>query len=160
MRIMIKNINLNHQGHDLLDFYLDDNFKELVINKNWAKLDKCVFELTAAGSPLHQLLRLQLDFTSIEHLIAIRSAPDDEDGIWHDDGSRILGFSLSLNLEPDNIIGGQLLFKSKENNLDPVIYPPQPWGKLIIFLSGLSGYEHKVTAVSVGQRIVIAGWCS
>ncbi len=160
MRIMIKNINLNHQGHDLLDFYLDEKFKELVLSKNWAKLDQLIFDLTASGSPLHQLLRHQLDFSSIEHIIAIRSAPGDEDGIWHDDGSRLLGFSLSLNLDPEKIIGGHLLFKLKESNVEPVIYPPQPWGKLIIFLSGLSGYEHKVTAVTEGHRIVIAGWCS
>jgi len=39
-----------------------------------------------------------LDFQFCEHIIAIRKAPGDEEGIWHDDGSRSLGFSLSLNL--------------------------------------------------------------
>lgn len=156
---MIKNLELQNQGYILVDFPIESNVLEFVQNKNWLKLDQYFLDISKIDGLLRNVLSQYLDFETLEHIISIRSAPDDEDGIWHDDGSRFCGFSLSLNSNPADIQGGHLLFKKKESN-ETKIFPAQPYGKMIIFLSGLSGYEHMVSAVLKGQRIVIAGWCS
>jgi len=131
----------------------------MLLEKKWKELDQYFLQISKPGGQLRHFFNDYLDYEKLEHIIAIRTAPDDEDGIWHDDGSRFLGFSLSLNLHPETIEGGNLSFKKKEEK-DGVAFPPQPYGTIIIFLSGLSGYEHMVSAVTKGERIVIAGWCS
>lgn len=156
---MIKNTNLLEKGFVLTDFPLESKVLEFIQNKNWYALDQYFLEISTSDGLLRNFLADYLDFEMLEHIISIRSAPEDEDGIWHDDGSRFLGFSLSLNWKPENIIGGELRFKLKESNQEDV-FKPQPYGKIIIFLSGLYGYEHMVSAVTSGERIVIAGWCS
>ncbi|MDD4974408.1 MAG: 2OG-Fe(II) oxygenase [Bacteriovorax sp.] len=156
---MIKNTNLLEQGFVLTDFPLEPIVLEFIQNKNWYGLDQYFLEISRTDGLLRNFLADYLDFETLEHIISIRSAPEDEDGIWHDDGSRFLGFSLSLNWKPENIIGGELRFKLKESNQEDV-FKPRPYGKIIIFLSGLYGYEHMVSAVTSGERIVIAGWCS
>ena len=156
---MIKNLTLQATGHIIVDFPLTPSVLDFLQNKKWIELDDYFLFISKPNELLHQFLSEYLDFETLEHIIAIRSAPDDEDGIWHDDGSRFLGFSLSLNLDPQTIAGGQLLFKRK-NTSHINHFPPQPLGKMILFLSGLYGYEHMVSAVTRGERIVIAGWCS
>lgn len=156
---MIKNLELQNLGYTVVDFPLDPIILEFIQNKKWQELDQYFLDISKNRGLLRIFLSEYLDFETLEHIIAIRSAPDDEDGIWHDDGSRFCGFSLSLNLKPADIQGGQLLFK-KKSSIESNIFPVQPYGKMIIFLSGLSGYEHMVSAVTKGQRIVIAGWCS
>lgn len=156
---MIKNPELQNCGYIVVDFPMDPVILEFVQNNKWQELDQYFLDISKNNGMLRTFLSQYLDFETLEHIIAIRTAPDDEDGIWHDDGSRFCGFSLSLNLNPANILGGQLLFKKKSSK-ESTIFPVQPYGKMIIFLSGLSGYEHMVSAVTSGQRIVIAGWCS
>ena len=156
---MIKNNKLIDNGFIEVDFQLDDVVLSYICNENWRGLDDYFINISKPGQQLHSFLLNFLEFDKLEHIIAIRSAPTDEDGIWHDDGSRFLGFSLSLNLDPANIMGGQLKFKQKSSQ-DMTIFPPQPFGRMVLFLSGLYGYEHMVSAVVKNRRIVIAGWCS
>lgn len=156
---MIKNQILNETGFIVTDFPLDSVVLELVQNANWYELDQYFLEISKAGGQLRNFLSDYLDFKTLEHIIAIRRSPDDEDGIWHDDGSRLLGFSLSLNRDHKKIEGGELRFKRK-NSARVHSFPPRPFGKIVLFLSGIYGYEHMVSAVTKGERIVIAGWCS
>ena len=156
---LIKNKLLLTQGYVLLDFPLEEEVRDLLINRDWINLDLYFKNQCLKGSALHLFLSTLVEFNSLEHIIAIRTSPHDEEGIWHDDGSRLLGFSLSLNLDPASIFGGELRFKPKDS---PEIseFPPQSYGKIVVFLSGLWGYEHQVGRVKSGERIVIAGWCS
>jgi hypothetical protein len=156
---MIKNFELLSNGFIIADFPLEPKVLEFVQNKNWNELDQYFLDISKPDGFLRNFLSEYLDFETLEHIIAIRSAPEDEDGIWHDDGSRFLGFSLSLNLDHKNIVGGELRFKKKESS-DLEFFSPRPYGKIIIFLSGIFGYEHMVSAVTKGERVVIAGWCS
>ena len=157
--MMIKNKTLIEQGFLLTTFPLDEIVKTMVIEKNWKDLDNSFLKLSLPGNSLHSFLSQFLEFEKIEHIIAIRSAPDDEDGIWHDDGSRILGFSLSLNLNPSEIKGGVLSFRAK-GAIQSTKFPPLEYGQIVLFLSGTAGFEHMVSAVTEKTRIVIAGWCS
>ncbi len=156
---MIKNADLLKKGFVETTFPLEEKVKTLLLEKKWKELDQYFLDISRLDGSLRHFFNDFLDYDTLEHIIAIRSAPEDEDGIWHDDGSRLLGFSLSLNLFPENIQGGELLFRLKGDK-EAVIFSPRPYGTMIIFLSGLSGYEHKVTAVTENERIVIAGWCS
>ncbi len=156
---MIKNKTLLSQGYIAVQFPLETQVKTFVLEKRWKELDQYFLEISKPGGQLREFLNEFLDYEKLEHIIAIRTAPLDEEGIWHDDGSRFLGFSLSLNLYPETISGGNLFFKKKEEK-DSVVFPPQSFGTIILFLSGLFGYEHMVSAVTSGERIVIAGWCS
>lgn len=156
---MIKHSDLLNNGYIKTQFPLEADVKTLVLEKRWRELDEHFLALSRPGGSLRDFLNLYLEYEKLEHIIALRSAPDDEEGIWHDDGSRFLGFSLSLNLSPSEIAGGELLFKKKEEK-EGVVFPAQPWGTIVLFLSGIFGYEHKVTAVTKGERLVIAGWCS
>jgi hypothetical protein len=109
-----------------------------------------------------ELLRYE-KFSQIEFIISIRSSliePDD-DGIWHDDGSRVLAFSLSLTLEPVVIEGGCLEIRRREgSNQESVVIPTPLFGTMIVFATGHRGFEHKINRVIQGERIIIAGWCT
>jgi hypothetical protein len=156
---MIKNHDLLESGFVLTDFPLEPKVLEFVKQAKWFELDQYFLEISKPGGLLRNFLLEYLDFETLEHIIAIRSAPDDEDGIWHDDGSRFLGFSLSLNRDHAAILGGELRFKKKEKT-QSTVFAPLAYGKIVIFLSGIYGYEHMVSAVMKSQRVVIAGWCS
>jgi hypothetical protein len=156
---MIKNRTLLETGFVLTQFPLEAKVLELLQEELWNDLDHYFLEISRPGGVLRNFLLEFLDFHLLEHIIAIRKAPLDEEGIWHDDGSRHLGFSLSLNRKCDQISGGELAFKKKEGPTGH-IFSAQPYGTIILFLSGLYGYEHRVSAVTKGERIVIAGWCS
>lgn len=156
---MIKNEILREVGFVKTEFPLENCVADFIKDKNWKALDDYFLQISKPGNSLHTFLSSFLDFDFTEHIIAIRSAPGDEDGIWHDDGSRFLGYSLSLNLDPQSIEGGQLRFKPKDSS-HAEVFIPLPYGQIVLFLSGIYGFEHMVTAVTKGQRIVIAGWCS
>jgi hypothetical protein len=153
------NKELLKNGFIELNLPFCEEFKSFVLNNDYEQLDRCFLEMTKPTGRLYSFLKEQCDFVYLEHIIALRSAPLDEDGIWHDDGSRIFGFSLSLNLNPEKITGGELYFRLK-NSEDLTIFSPRPFGKIIIFLTGQFGYEHKVTQVTSGKRLVVAGWGS
>lgn len=131
----------------------------MVRNEKWEELDETYKSLTAPEGQLFKYLSQYHDFTSIEFIISIRDAGNDweEDGIWHDDGSRVFAFSLSLTL--DEIKGGRLGVRRKGDESFLEI-PTPSFGGIIMFLTGIYGFEHKIHQVTEGRRIIIAGWCS
>jgi hypothetical protein len=132
---------------------------EYVKSENWQGIDQYFLEAERPGGTLFEFMKPFLTFSSIEHIISIRTTPDDEDGIWHDDGSRILGFTLSLTPNPDKIVGGHLRFRKKCES-EFISLPIRPLGEMLIFKTGIYGFEHMVSAVTQGKRVLVAGWCS
>jgi hypothetical protein len=146
-------------GYHLERISLPKTLAELVKDQNWPAINEIFQELTAPRGDLFQFLRTFHEFESIEFIISVRDAEDEweEDGIWHDDGSRVFAFSLSLTEK--EIIGGKLGLKKKNSTMIKYISTPA-YGEIILFLTGLYGFEHKIHRVEKGRRIVIAGWCS
>jgi hypothetical protein len=147
------------EGFLVQDFSLDPRLRSLAIAQDWKNLDQVMATLVAPGGDLWNVLTPLATFTRIEHMLALRDAadPEQEDGIWHDDGSRVLAFSLSLNYFglPQ---GGELAIRPKGGEAR-LLGPFEP-GKLIIFRTGTAGFEHRTLRVTAGLRLVCAGWCS
>lgn len=160
-RNMLKRPELFQNGFHLAYFPLGDEIRELVENENWEKLDTEFKALTKKDGRLFKFLSQYHDFNEIEFIISIRDSLNEweEDGIWHDDGSRVFAFSLSLTLNADNIVGGRLAVRQKGSERYLEI-PTPSFGNIILFLTGVYGYEHKIHQVIFGKRIIIAGWCS
>lgn len=158
---MLKKPELFQNGFHISYFPLGDDIRQLVENKNWDKLDLEFKTLTKKDGRLFKFLNEFHDFNEIEFIISIRDSQNDweEDGIWHDDGSRVFAFSLSLTLDADQVEGGRLGVRAKGS--DHFLKIPTPgFGTIILFLTGLYGFEHKIHQVTAGRRIIIAGWCS
>lgn len=132
---------------------------ELVRKREFESIDKVMQDHTSTEGELFKLLSQFEDFDSIEFILSLREAKNEweEDGIWHDDGSRKLAFSLSLTIESPE--GGKLSFRKKGSSHQLDI-PTPTYGEMIIFKTGVSGYEHKINQVTKGSRLVCAGWCS
>lgn len=152
---------LNQNGHFMAEMVLSDTIKGFIAQKDWNQLDEFFQKETSTSGKLFHFLRQFEFFESIEFIISIRDADNEweEDGIWHDDGSRKLAFSLGLNETTESIEGGILEIQNKKT-YENFKLPPFTFGKIVIFLTGTSGFEHKINAVTKGQRIIIAGWCS
>lgn len=145
----------------LKDFFqLNEQLPTWVEQENWPAVDSYFQQLVQKDGELFQYLLKFQQFSSIEFIISVRDASNDweEDGIWHDDGSRLLAFSISL-VDNQGIQGGNLLFRKKGN---PQCFKLAPWdcGEIVVFKTGVSGFEHKVEKVTSGRRVVVAGWCS
>jgi hypothetical protein len=132
--------------------------REAISTDNWDKLDQLLFGYLSDNGYLRKVLDQFHHFSHTEHIIALRYGETDEDGIWHDDGSRHMAFTWSFNDDP-NLEGGELLFKKKKADKIISIESP-PSQTLVVFLTGEYGYEHKVNRVTKGVRKTIAGWCS
>lgn len=156
---MLKRPELFENGFHLSEFPLPDELRTLVQQEKWSEVDDLFKGLTLPGGRLYEFLQTFHDFSSIEFIIAIRDASNDweEDGIWHDDGSRVFAFSLSLTL--DEIEGGRLGVRQKGQE-NPLLLPTPFFGGIILFLTGVYGYEHRIHRVTKGKRVIIAGWCS
>jgi hypothetical protein len=158
---MLKDPTLFQNGFHLSYFPLGEEISSLVKNQDWNKLDEAFQNLTKKNGSLYNFLQNYHAFNEMEFIISIRDASHEweEDGIWHDDGSRVFAFSLSLTLHPEEIQGGRLGIRRKGE--DQMYQIPTPsFGNIILFLTGLYGFEHKIHRVLKGQRIIIAGWCS
>jgi hypothetical protein len=158
---MLRRPELFQNGFHLTYFSLEEKIKDLVATQNWVQLDQEFQILTSSEGRLFKFLREYHDFNVIEFIISIRDAENDweEDGIWHDDGSRIFAFSLSLTLNADEIKGGRLgVRRMGEEHFLPL--PTPSFGGIILFLTGVYGFEHKIHQVTRGKRVIIAGWCS
>jgi hypothetical protein len=156
---MLKRPELFSQGYHLSYIPLSDEIRHLVLIENWSQLDEEFKKLTAPQGQVFEFLKQFHDFNFIEFIISIRDSQNEweEDGIWHDDGSRVFAFSLSLTIE--NIQGGRLgIRKTGEENFFQI--PTPSFGNMIMFLTGIYGFEHKIHQVTSGKRIIIAGWCS
>jgi hypothetical protein len=146
------------RGHILTHLALPESASPLALAGDWPTLDRVMRE--AIEFRLVPLLKTYKQFEKIEHMLALRdgSDPEEEDGIWHDDGSRVLAFSWSLNFfgKPS---GGTLGIRPRGTTLEIELGPFDP-GTLIIFQTGLDGFEHRTSRVTHGKRLVCAGWCS
>jgi hypothetical protein len=156
---MIKRPELFKSGFHISSFTLPSEINILVRSENWKELDQEFKKLTAKDGELFTFLHKFHDFESIEFIISIRDAQNDweEDGIWHDDGSRVFAFSLSLT---ENAIEGGLLGVRKIGDQESQFIPTPKFGGIITFLTGVYGFEHKIHQVTKGRRVIIAGWCS
>jgi hypothetical protein len=154
---------LDKHGYFLVPIELPPVMRGLVLERDWAGLDRALQAETRAGGVIFEALSRYARFSEIEFIISIRSSKEspDEDGIWHDDGSRLLAFSLSLSPFHEEIGGGRLEIRRREGaqELTGSIATP-PYGTLIVFATGQSGFEHKINRVTDGERIIAAGWCS
>jgi hypothetical protein len=157
---LLKDKMLLENGFKTFEIEVPENVLEYLKSKDWEKLDQLIFEWTKKGAFLRSLLEKFHSFNKIEHLINRRLAENDEDGIWHDDGSRLMAFSLSLNQNVQLIKGGELLIRPKGQPDQVKTLGPFPIGLFTVFLTGEYGFEHKVCRVLSGERITIAGWCS
>jgi hypothetical protein len=149
------------QGYALLKFPLDAAIAGWVKNEQWKEVETAFIKLTRPGAPLFQILKPFHDFSGIEIMISIRNAQNDweEDGIWHDDGSRVFAFSLSLTFDADQIEGGCLELRRKDSETSVMIPTPE-YGTAILFLTGVHGFEHRTRQVLKGKRVILVGWCS
>ena len=151
------------QGYCRVSLNLSPHIREQVVERNWSALDQSIRIEANPGGGIFEELQKYEEFSEIEFIISLRSSlvePDD-DGIWHDDGSRVLAFSLSLTLEPALIEGGKL--EIRKRSLQPgksEFIPTPPFGTLIVFATGYQGFEHKINRVIRGERLIIAGWCT
>lgn len=89
------------QGYFLLPIELPAVMHQCVLERDWVGLDGALRSETLPGGVIFQALREYAQFSEIEFIISIRSSLDspDEDGIWHDDGSRLLAFSQDSRSE-------------------------------------------------------------
>lgn len=158
---MLKRPELFSNGFHLTYFPIGDEIKTLVKKEKWPELDEAFQSLTKKGGRLFEYLQEYHSFNEIEFIISIRDSKNDweEDGIWHDDGSRVFAFSLSLTLDADQLKGGRLGVRRKGESLMMEI-PTPSFGGIILFLTGMYGFEHCIHQVTAGRRIIIAGWCS
>lgn len=156
---MLKRPELFTEGHHLANFPLPDEIRYLVEAEKWQELDQAFKLLTSPEGRLFQFLQTFHEFSSIEFIISIRDAANDweEDGIWHDDGSRVFAFSLSLTSQ--RIQGGRLGVRRKGEESMALVATPD-FGGIILFLTGVYGFEHRIHQVTQGKRVIIAGWCS
>ena len=150
---------LDQNGFIREQLELCDTIKSVVLDDSFNELDSIFQDLTAKKGHLFKYLSSFGHFSQIEFIISLRDSKNDweEDGIWHDDGSRVLAFSLSLNLDID-AKGGVLEIRKKGSQNSSKI-PIFPFGEIIIFHTGQSGFEHKINKVTSGKRLIIAGWC-
>ncbi|MDD0852000.1 2OG-Fe(II) oxygenase [Halobacteriovorax sp. GB3] len=155
----IKCKELNESGILIKSFSFPDQIIDQVKDKNFNFLDQWMLEACKEGGLLFDELKQYANFNSIEHIIALRKAETDEEGIWHCDGSRNLAFTWSLNLNPELIEGGELFFRKKGSDQIMTIHPPE-FATLVVFCTGMDGYEHRVGKVKRGERLTYAGWCS
>lgn len=147
------------QGFRQFHLDLPSKWREWRIEENYYELDLAIAQELKPEGLLGQLFSSIGSYQSTEHILSLREAPDDEDGIWHDDGSRNFAFSLGLNLEPEIIQGGHLSLR-KKGQLEGQRFSPLAWGEMIVFLTGVWGYEHQVSKVEKGKRLIAAGWLS
>ncbi len=158
---MLKLSAMMNTGFHLTYFPLTDELRNAVRAEDWKVVDETFKSLTQPRGRLFEFLKTFHEFSSIEFILSIRDSNTEweEDGIWHDDGSRIFAFSLSLTEDHENLEGGKLGVKRK--NEDHVTLIPTPsFGGIILFLTGMYGFEHKIHQVTKGRRIIIAGWCT
>lgn len=151
------------RGHFVTRVDLPAAIRAQVTARDWEGLDRLIRQETLPGGALFDELLKYARFSEIEFIISIRSSLEypDEDGIWHDDGSRLLAFSLSLTLDHLAIEGGRLEIRKRFGDSPATeVLPTQPYGTLIVFATGVQGFEHKINRVIQGERIVIAGWCT
>lgn len=158
--MLLKN-KLLENGFVVFPIKLSQKIQTFCHEKKWQCLDDTFLNETKKEMPLHTLLNFFHEINSIEFIISLRESVNDweEDGIWHDDGSRKIAFSLSLTHLEEIKDGGVLEVRKKGSEISSKIPTPE-FGNIIIFLTGIHGFEHKINMVNEGKRLIIAGWGS
>lgn len=159
--LTIESERLTVQGytHDKVDLPVE--VRTMVRRRDWAALDRHMRVATQPGGYLFEYMQRYLAFASIEFIISLRTAGENEEGIWHDDGSRKLAFSLSLTENPHYTEGGILQIRPFGASPEQTAAIATPkFGEILVFLTGQAGFEHKIGEVTAGERLIIAGWCS
>lgn len=78
---------LMNNGFLLIEFPFSSELKSLVESSDFLNLDRLFLkELSNDGRYFH-FFKQFFEINRMEHIIALREAPLDDDGIWHDDGS-------------------------------------------------------------------------
>lgn len=147
------------EGYSLQPFPIPPQTQEWIDKEDWASIYSAFEPLTAAGGAIFELLKSFCDFSSIELMLSIRDSQNDweEDGIWHDDGSRVFAFSLSLTPDASTVKGGEVELRKVGSETSQMI-PTPSFGTAICFLTGVWGYEHRTRRVTAGKRIILVGW--
>ncbi len=159
---------LKNEGFLSLPLQLPDSWQNYVGAEDYDSLYREAEDAIRVEGFINKALKPLLKEIFIESepewelMLAKRLGPQDEDeeGIWHDDGSRRLAISLSLNKNPQSISGGELLLRQKDNPQKIKTLETQGWGTLLVFATGQWGWEHKVTRVTTGNRLVLVAWLS
>ena len=83
-------------GHLLLQLDLSREILDSARERDFNRLDSLMNEFIQKR--LSPMLSEYKEFNHIEHIISYRRGDDpyEEDGIWHDDGTRVLAFFFSL----------------------------------------------------------------
>jgi hypothetical protein len=158
---------LNHSGHFPFSFQLPQSWHSWVKKEDYDSLYKDIeSQLRYFGSlwtEVNSIIQSIYDRDQkwgFEWMLALRAGPQDEEqeGIWHDDSSRDLALSLSLNLDHHNICGGHLQLRPFADRDQVTSIPPRAWGDGHIFATGKWGWEHKTTRVTHGNRLVLVVW--
>ena len=150
--------DLDKKGYCLTNIELPNEVQIAVEQKDYNSLDSQLQELTSPNGVVFKFLKSFCALDNIEFIISLREAKNswEEDGIWHDDGSRILAFSLSLTLDLPQ--SGVLEFRKKGETQSNKIPTPK-YGDMLVFKTGIDNFEHKINQVTYGSRLIIAGWC-
>jgi len=143
------------QGFHNLFYAVPISWIHAIELRDWRSLDQLAGSALKKNGEIYKLIEPFCSINKTQHLISLRSAPD-EAGIWHDDGSRELAFSLSLNFKK---FEGKGLGLRKKNQRDTTIYISfRELGTLTLFLTGAEGHEHRTEEVIKGERLILAGW--
>lgn len=155
-----QSLTLPECGFILTSVDIDQVLHNFVANERFEEIDNYFTAATSKDGFLFNFLSSYEDFREIEFIISLRDSNNEweEDGIWHDDGSRKLAFSLSL-IDSNNIEGGKLEIRKIGSTTSNIIVPFN-FGEIVIFKTGQDGFEHKINKVTKGRRLIIAGWCS
>ncbi len=159
--------NLKNCGSLSCSFNLPEKWKVYVQNAHYDQL----YQEIEAQLPLDKELGQQISallFTiygeqkqwKYDWMLALREGPQEEEqeGIWHDDASRDLALSLSLNLKPELIQGGELRMRPRANRDKVTTIGPRPWGHGHLFATGKWDWEHKTSRVTSGNRLILVVW--
>lgn len=136
-------------------------WRNYCLEGNWETLYQ---EATAAMKPGQWLSNYLKALTAkdyeFELMLSQRVGPQDEEdeGIWHDDASRDMAFSLSLTLDELAVSGGTLGLRKKNDLSNLIEIPTQKYGTLLCFPTGKYGWDHKIARVTQGKRLVLVGW--
>lgn len=142
------------------------SWRNYVLTKDWDALYKACLDALKDGQFLFNTLKsltsenFQTELFDYEIMLAQRVGPQDEEeeGIWHDDGSRDFALSISLNPEPENIKGGEVFVRQKSAPDVIKCLENLPWGHFWAFPTGKYGWDHRTSRVTYGNRLVLVIW--
>lgn len=143
------------KGHNSQKWSVPSTWIEAIRERNWSQLDSLAASSLTLDGELFEIISKFCSINKTEYLISLRESPD-EAGIWHDDGSRDLAFSLALSLAPFEGMGLSLREKNQPDTA--ISLGPREFGTLTCFLTGSNQYEHRTEEVLSGERLVLAGW--